>query len=100
MPWSAQELSGRRHLGELAGVHDTYPVTRFGDDAQIMRDQNHAHAAIALQLHEKRQNLVLNRDVQSGRWFVSQEQAGIGGDRDRDNDALGHPAAELVWVVA
>ena len=52
------------------------------------------------QPHEKRQNLVLDRDVQSGRWFVSQEQAGIGGDRDRDHDALGHPPAELVRVVA
>ena len=100
MPGLAQDLSGRRHLDELASVHDANPVTRLGDDAEIVRDQNHAHAAIALQPHEKRQNLVLDRDVEGGRWLVGQQQAGIGGDRDRDHDALGHPPAELVRVVA
>ncbi len=72
MPGPAQDLSGRRHLDKLASVHDAYPVTRLGDDAEIVRDQNHAHAAITLQLHKKRQNLVLDRDIQSGSWFVSQ----------------------------
>src|SRR4051794_2188608 len=100
MPWLAQELNGRRYLDELASVHDTYPVTRLRDDPKIVRDQNHAHPAIALQPYQQCQNLVLDRDVQGRRWLVSQEQAGIGGDRDRYHDTLGHSPAEMVRGVA
>ena len=50
---TAQDLSGWRHLDELTSVHNAYPVTRLGDDAEIVSDQNHAHAAITLQLHKK-----------------------------------------------
>ena len=48
MPGLAQEFSGWRHLDELASVHDANPVTRLGDDAEIVSDQNHAHRDLAV----------------------------------------------------
>ena len=48
MPRPTQGLSGWRHLDKLASVHDANPVTRLGDDAKIVSDKNHAHAAISL----------------------------------------------------
>ena len=38
----------RISVNNLAGVHDRHVVSHFGDDAQIVGDQNDAHAHVLL----------------------------------------------------
>ena len=71
----------------------------LGDDAGIVRDEDHAHAGLGADLGEEAEDLVLDRDVQGRRRLVRQQHARIGGDRQRDHHALAHPSRELVRVL-
>ena len=56
-------------------------------------------ARCVAQVGEQVEHLGLHRDVQGGGRLVGDEQVGVGGDRDRDEDPLQHPAGQLVRVL-
>ena len=70
----------------------------LGDHAEIVRDQQHAHAQIALQVGEQLEDLRLNGHVERGGRLVGDQQLGLAGERDGDHHALAHAARQLVRI--
>ena len=95
----ANTCRGCAGLDDLAGVHHGDPVAGLRDDAQVVGDQQHAHAGFGAQLQDQLQDLVLHRDVERGGRLVGDQQARPAGQRDGDQHALAHAAAERVRIV-
>ena len=89
----------RRHLDNLARVHQRDPVRHACDHAEIVRDEQNRHAALALQLVEQVENLRLDRDIQRRGRLVGNQHFGFGRERQRDHDALLHAAGKLKWIL-
>jgi hypothetical protein len=94
------DRSGRRLLDELARVHHAHVVRDLGDHPEVVRDQDHPHLGLPLDVGEELHDLRLDRHVERRRGLVGDEDGRIQGDADRDHHALAHPARELVRVVA
>ncbi|MNF04012.1 hypothetical protein D3C80_2034360 [compost metagenome] len=80
----------RTHLDLLAAIHDDSAVRDFGDHTHIMGNEEDGHSLFFLQCLDQLQNLRLNGDVQCRCRLVSDQQFGIAGQRNGDNDALAH----------
>ena len=65
-----------------------------------MRDEEHRHAVLDLQLLDEGQDLRLDRHVERRRRLVGDEEARAAGQRHGDHDALEHAARQLVRIVA
>ena len=50
-----------RALDDLAGVHHEHALRDFGDDAEVVGDQDQRHAALALQAQQQGEHLRLDR---------------------------------------
>ena len=100
MPRTGEELAHGRVLDDVAGVHDGDRVAVLRHDAEVVRDEDHRHAELVLELGEQREDLILDRDVERGRRLVGEQQPRPARDRDRDHHALAHAAGELVRVRA
>ena len=85
-------------LDFLAAIHDEHVVGDFGDDAEIVRDEDDRHAAGVAQLAEDFEDLGLDRDVERGGRLVGNEQLRIAGECHRDHDALLLAARHLMRV--
>ena len=86
----------RAGLDELARVHDEHAVGLPGDDAEVVRDQQHRHPDLGAQAREQLEDLILRRHVERRRRLVGDEERGLAGERRGDRHALAHPAGELV----
>ena len=71
-----------------------------GDDAEIVGDQEHAEAEIALELGEQAQDLSLHRDVERRGRLVGDQQLGFAHQRHGDHHPLAQAARELVRELA
>ena len=69
------------------------------DDAEIVGDEQDAHAVSRLQPSHQRQDLRLDRHVERGRRLVGDQQRRVARHRERDHHALAHAARELVRVL-
>ena len=69
------------------------------DDAEIVRDEEDAHAELALQPAEEVEDLRLDGHVEGGRRLVGDQELRIAGEREGDHDALAHAAGHLVRIV-
>ena len=63
-----------------------------------MRDEQHGHAHLFLQVGEKLQDLRLDGDVECRGRLVGNQQLGLVGKRHGDHDALALSARQLVRV--
>src|SRR5215471_4944401 len=88
-----------RPLDQLAGIHYPYIVTHFGDDADIMGDEDHGEAALFLDIFEQIEVLRLDCDIQTGGGFICNQQPGLAGNANSTYDTLAHATAHLVWVL-
>ena len=87
-------------LDDPSGIHDGDPVGRFGDDAEVVRDQQQRELEPGLQIPQEIQNLRLERRVEHRGRLVGDEQRRPAGERDGDHDPLAQAAGQLVRVVA
>ena len=87
------------HLDDAAGVHHRHAVRRLGDHPHVVRDQHHRGAALGGEALEQRDDLRLDRHIERGGRLVGDQQARLGGERERDHHALAHAAGELVRIV-
>jgi hypothetical protein len=83
---------------DSAGIHDGHLVRDFRDHAEVVRDQYEGHAEPFPELFQERQDLRLDRDVQSGGGFVRKDEVGIARNGHGDHDPLPHSAAELMRI--
>ena len=60
---------------DFAVPHDCHAITHLADHRQIVADEQHRQAKFLLQIFEQVQDRGLNRYVQSGRWFVADQDA-------------------------
>ena len=98
----ARPLEQRVHvalLDDAPAVHDDDAVGDLGDDAQVVRDEQHPHADLAPQLVEQREDLRLDRDVERGRRLVGDQQRRIARERQRDHHPLPHAARQLMRIL-
>src|SRR2546426_112239 len=71
-----------------------------GHDAEVVGDEDEREAVRALEVAQEVQVLRLDREIEAGRRLVGDEQARLARDRDRPDDALAHPARELMGILA
>ena len=64
-----------------------------------MGDVNGSELEFLLKITDERDDLRLNRNVQSGRRLVADEDLRVAGERDCDNDALAHAAGILERIL-
>src|SRR5690606_3802743 len=83
---------------EVAAVHDDDAVGDFGDDSEIVGDEQHGCAVLVLQFFYQREDLLLRGDIKRGGGFVGDEQARLQDERHGDDDALALAAGQLVGV--
>ena len=86
----------RRLLHDLARVHHDDAVADLRDDAEVMRDEQHGHPEVALQLAEQLEDLGLDRDVERGGGLVGDQQLRLVRQRHRDHRPLAHATRERV----
>jgi hypothetical protein len=75
------EVAGFADLEDGSGVEHKDPIAHRKRYAQVMGDQNHAHASCLLRAVEKIENLCLRRYVERRGWLVCDQQIGIAGKR-------------------
>ena len=72
------DLRGRARLDDLAGIHHRDAVAGLRDDAEVVGDEQHAHAEVVAQLQDQLQDLVLHGDVERGRRLVGDQELAAG----------------------
>ena len=82
-------------LLQAAEVHDRDPVGDVADNAEVVGDEDVAHAFLRLQLDEEVQDRRLHRDVERRGRLVAEDDARVAREGTRDGDALFQPAREL-----
>ena len=83
-------------LDDLALAHDVDPVGHAAHDAEVVGDEQHGHAELALQRLQQLEDLRLDGDVERGGRLVGDQQVGLVGERHGDHDALALAAGELM----
>jgi hypothetical protein len=92
MPRVAEQLPHRSPLDNLSAVHHQHARGDFGDDAEVVRDEQDREAESLLQVGEQLEDLCLDGHVERGRGLVGDEQRRIHHERHRDEHALPHAA--------
>ena len=90
----AEELLRRRHLDDLAPVHEDHPVGDAAGEAHLVRDAEHGHAVFGEADHGVEHLLDHLRIERRGR-LVEQHDLGLHAQRPGDRHALLLAAREL-----
>jgi hypothetical protein len=80
-------------------AHHHHLVGDLAHQAQVVADEQHAHAALGLQPRQQFQDLALDGHVQRRGGLVGDQQLGLAGQRHRDHHALLLAARHLVRVA-
>ena len=87
------------HLHDLTAIEDGHTLGNVGNNAQVMGDIHGGEAQLVLQILDEPDDLSLNGHVQSGGGLVTDQDLGLAGQGDGDNDTLTHTAGVLEGVV-
>ena len=94
-----EELALRPVLDDAARVHHGDVVGDVGDDAEVVRDQDHRRVEVVLELVDQLDDLRLDRHVERRRGLVGDQDVRVVRQRHRDHRALAHAARELMRIV-
>jgi hypothetical protein len=94
-----EERRGLVLLDHAALLHHGDALAVVRGEAEIVRDQDHRHAALTHQADEQVHHVLLRRHVEAGRRLIGQQQLRTASDRHGDHHPLAHPARELVRVA-
>ena len=94
-----QHLGRRPGFHGLAGVHDGDGIAELGDDAEVVRHEQHGDAEFLGERFQQLQDLQLRGDVERGGRLVGDDQRRAAGERAGDHQALALAAGELVRVA-
>ncbi len=96
----AEDVADRPLLAHAALAHHHHAVGDLADDAEVVADEQHAHAPLGLQAREQVEDLALDGHVERGGRLVGDEQLRLAGERHGDHDALLLAARQLVRIGA
>ncbi len=88
----------RSLLDEAPGIHDGDAVGDFAGDAEIVGDEDHAHAELLLDLAQQQQDLDLHRGIERRCRLVGEQELGAARKGDRDHRALAQSARQFVRI--
>ena len=86
-------------LDETARVEDADALAHLRDHAEVVADEERRGVELVLQVGDQVEHLRLDRRVEAGRRLVEDQERRVLGERHRDQDALLHPARELVRIA-
>src|SRR5512138_3564562 len=89
----------RRFLDNLAAIHNDDALRSFGDDAEVVRNHENGSAELLLKIHEKLENLRLNRHVERSRWLIRDHQCWTHDERHGNQHALSHSTRQLMRIL-
>jgi hypothetical protein len=99
MKGPAKEIGGPSNLDELPGIHDADAIAYACDHTQIMRDVNHRETEFVSYLQQKVENGRFHRDIETGRWFIQDQQVWLAEQCHSDHYALLLPTTQLVGIA-
>ena len=91
-----EDVLGGAFLDDLAGLHDVDALGHLAHDAEVVGDEQHGHAHLALQLLQELEDLRLDGDVEGRRRLVGDQQVRLVGECHGDHDALTLSARQLM----
>ena len=94
-----EDLPYRALLHDPSREHDGDAIGQRGDDAQIVRDQQHREAALAPFTVQQLEDLDLDGHVQRRGRFVGDQHVRVPAESGGDHHALRHAAGELEGVA-
>ena len=94
-----KNLLDRPLLDDLAAVHDADDIGDAPDDAEIVGDEQQAHAEPRADLGQQRQDLRLHGDVERRGRLVRDQKIRLVGERHRDHHALALAAGQLMRIA-
>ncbi|EGJ74167.1 putative ABC transporter ATP-binding protein [Streptomyces sp. Tu6071] len=94
-----QHLGGGALFDHVAVAHDEHFRADLGDDGEVVRDDEEGEPRLLAEVGEEVEDLGLDGDVERRRRLVGDQDAGPGRERGGDQDALEHPAGQLVGVL-
>jgi hypothetical protein len=74
----AANTSATALLHQVAALHHRHPVGKAAHQVQVVGDQQHRHAVLALQVAQQVQDLPAQAHVQRGGGLVGDQQLGLG----------------------
>lgn len=94
-----EDIGARAFLEELARVQYANAIAHAPDDREVVADEEHGHAEFIAQLYDEIEHFGFDGGIEPGGRLVENQQLGIARERHRDDDALLHPARELMWIA-
>ena len=95
---AGEDLRHRPLLADDAVAHHHHVVGHLAHHAQVVADEQHAHAPRGLELTHELQDLALDGDVQRRGGLIGDQQLGLAGQRHGNHHALLLAARHLVRV--
>ena len=100
VPRTREQSARIRVLDDPAAIHHGNALGAPGDDAEVVRHQDHRHPQLRAQVVDELKNLALDRHVQGRRRLVGDQQPGLAGQGSGDHRALAHATGQLMRVQA
>ena len=94
-----KNLLDRPLLDDLAAVHDADGIGDAPDDAEIVGDEQQAHAEPSADIRQQRQDLRLHGNVERRGRLVRDQKIRLVGERHRDHHALALAAGQLMRIA-
>ena len=88
----------RAAFDDGAAIHHHHALHILGDDAEIVRDQNHRHAALGNEVCDQIEDLSLDGDVERRGRLIGDQHVGLAGQRHGNGHALPLAPGELVRI--
>ena len=86
-------------LHDMTEIHDADLVGNMFDHADVMRDKQIREIHLFLNIFQKVDDLSLDRNVQSGDRFVTDDESGVDCQRTGDSDTLPLPAGKFAGIA-
>ncbi len=100
MLWAFEHVLHWPLFDDAALLHDRDAVGDVGDDAEIMGDEQHRHAAPLLNVSDQPKDLRLRRDVECRGWFVRDQDRRLERECHCDHGALTLATRQLMRIAA
>lgn len=98
LPGLREHLADRTVLDNAARLHHGDMVADLADDGEIVTDQDHGHASLAMEVSQQGKNISLNQDVERRRGLVEEDDPRFGRKRAGDCNPLRLPTRQLVRI--